>query len=77
VQAHLEAEHADVTTVDEPFPPLMATSDRRRNVPSQTRTLLVILVTHLDGVARRHEGTGGGGSPGDPATRTGIGGKGN
>jgi hypothetical protein len=57
--------------------PLLATSDRYRNVPSQSRAFLVILTTHFGNVARRHKGTGGGDGPGDPGTGTGIGGKGN
>ena len=53
--------------------PLLATSDRCRNVPSQSRAFLGILTTHFGNVARRHRGTvgggGGGDSPGDPWDR--------
>jgi hypothetical protein len=53
--------------------PLLATSDRCRNVPSQSRAFLDILTTHFGNVAWHHRGTGGGGgggdSPGDPWDR--------
>lgn len=71
-----EAQHAAITIGRRTFPPLTVTSGGRRNAPSQTRTFLVILVTHFGGVARRQRLVVGI-VPGDPATGTGIGGKGN